>query len=151
MSEDIKEKLKTLPKDEIQRIIRELLGKETKPRQKEIPEEIKGMVEKYQQLREQLREIKHQLKQHGYTPTGLTIRKGYGNYDYRGTKAYETVKEILSRARYTAIERLEEELKAKGYKGITGTIGVVLKNLKEDGLIRRVGDSYEWLGELPST
>jgi DNA-binding PadR family transcriptional regulator len=135
--------------DDQKKQLLELLKSLVKPARtrqpREIPENIKVLVEEYNNLKTRLREIRQRLKELGYTPTGITVRRGYGNYDYRGSKAYETVKEIIRSSGYITREQLEEKLKEHGYKGITGTVGVVLKNLKEDGLIRPAPGGYQWV------
>ena len=103
--------------------------------------------DRYHTLKERLRQIRQQLRQYNLTPAGITIRRGYGDYNYRDTPAYQAVKEILQTRRSLTAEELEDELRNRGYKGITGTIGVVLKNLREDGLIRRENGRYVWTGE----
>jgi hypothetical protein len=138
-----------LPPEEREKLLVELGAK--KPRRerarKEVPAEVRDLVEKYQTLRQQLREVRQQLRELGYTPTGIGVRRGYGNYDYRGFPLYEKVKQIISTRRSISREELEEELKKHGYRGLTGTVGVVLKNLKEDGLVRREGNHYVWTGD----
>jgi len=123
---------------EIRQLLEQTARRRT--RQKEIPPEIQALREEYQRLKARLTEIRSQLKDKGY----LTVR----DYNYRGTPAYEVVKSILERSQYTLVEQFEEELKKRGYRGITGTIQVVLKNLKEDGLLSRQGDYFVWLGEV---
>jgi hypothetical protein len=135
-----------ISENEKQQLLEELLQQLGRPR-REIPEEAKTLIQEYQTLKERLRQIRQQLKQYNLTPTGITIRRGYGDYDYRGTPAYNTVKEIIQSRRSLTTEELEEELKQRGYKGITGTIGVVLMNLRQDGLIRRENGRYVWTGE----
>jgi hypothetical protein len=125
-------------------LLRNLVKPQRTRQPKELPENVKPLVEKYLNLKALLREVRQQLRELGYTPTGLTVRRGYGNYDYRGSKAYETVKEIIRSHGFIRREALEEELKKHGYKGITGTIGVVLKNLKDDKLITTVNGGYQW-------
>lgn len=143
--------------DEILKIFQSLteeqrkeLIKRLRQRKTEIPEDVKELMEKYQEHLAELNEIKAKLKELGYTPKGR-IRKGYGDYDYRGMPIYEKVKQIIREHGTISIEKFEEELKRAGYKGITGTVAVVLRNLKEDGLIRRVGGEYVWIGEGQST
>jgi len=147
------EEIKKMPLDEQKRLKEELKAvmKELKVRSREkteIPHEAKALMEMYWQLKTKLEEIRKKLyEEFGLTPQGTKVKRGYGDYNYRNTPAYETVKEIIKNYRTISIEKLEEELKARGYKGITGTIGVVLKNLREDGLIERSGGGYIWLGE----
>jgi hypothetical protein len=150
------EEIKKLPPEEQKRMKQELkeILKELKvPRaKKEIPEEAQRLIDEYWEAKEKVLQIRKRLyEEFGLTPTGVSVRQGYGSYDYRGTPAYEAVKEIIKSHGVISIENLEKELQAKGYKGITGTIGVVLKNLREDGLIERRGGEYVWTGEREST
>jgi hypothetical protein len=149
---DVEELLRmvaNLPPEEKEKLLVELGAK--KPRRerarKEVPAEVRELVERYQTLRQQLREVRQQLRELGYTPTGLTVRRGYGDYNYRGYPLYNTVKELIQSRRSISREELEEELKKRGYRGLTGTVGVIMKNLKEDGLIKREGDHYVWTGD----
>jgi hypothetical protein len=146
--EELIRMLAQLPAEEKERLLVELGAKKPRrERRKEVPAEVRDLVEKYQTLRQQLREVRQQLRELGYTPTGIGVRRGYGNYDYRGFPLYNTVKELIQARRSISRAELEEELKTRGYKGLTGTVGVVLKNLKEDGLIKREGDHYVWTGD----
>jgi hypothetical protein len=149
--EEFLRKVKELPpeeqrklKEELRQALREL--KVPRPK-KEVPSEAKALIDEYWKLKDRLSEIRKELaEKYNITPAGTPIRKGYGNYDYRGTPAYEAVKEIIKNRRTITVEELEDELKTKGYRGITGTIGVVIKNLKEDGLITRQNNYYVWVG-----
>ena len=146
------EEIKKLPPEEQKRIkaeIKELVKELRLPRtrKREIPPEAQELIDQYWDTKAKLEEIRRKLyEEYGLTPSGTPVRQGYGVYDYRGTPAYETVKEIIREHGVITIEELERELQARGYKGITGTIGVVLKNLREDGLIERRGGEFVWLG-----
>jgi hypothetical protein len=150
------EEIKKLPPEEQKKLkaeIRELVKELKVPRKRrEIPPEAQELIDTYWEVKAQLEEIRQKLyEEYGLTPAGTPVRQGYGKYDYRGTPAYETVKEIIRSHGVISTEDLERELQAKGYKGITGTIGVVLKNLREDGLIERRGGEYVWKGGNGST
>jgi len=150
------EEIKKLPPEEQKKMkqeLREILKELKIPRaKKEIPPEAQELIDEYWETKEKLEQIRRRLyEEYGLTPAGTPVRQGYGNYDYRGTPAYNVVKEIIKEHGAISIENLEKELQAKGYKGITGTIGVVLKNLREDGLIERRGGEYVWTGGSEST
>jgi len=125
--------------------LREVLRIRRERMKAEVPEEAQKLVDEYWELKNRMAEIRKELlEKFNLTPRGTPMRRGYGNYDYRNTPAYNAVVEILKEHGSLSVERFEEELKKRGYKGITGTIGVVLKNLREDGLIQRVGGEIVW-------
>jgi hypothetical protein len=104
--EELIRMLAQLPAEEKERLLVELGAKKPRrERRKEVPAEVRDLVEKYQTLRQQLREVRQQLRELGYTPTGIGVRRGYGNYDYRGFPLYNTVKELIQSRR--SISRAE--------------------------------------------
>ncbi len=145
--EKLKKILEQLSAEEKQQL-KELLKVRREREKKIIPPEAQELIDRYWQLKDELSEVRKELmEKYGLTPSGTPPRRGYGNYDYRGTPAYNVVVSILKEYGRISREKLDEELRKHGYTGITGTIGVVLKNLREDGLIEKSGGEYVWTGE----
>ncbi|MEM2175032.1 MAG: hypothetical protein QXI58_05370 [Candidatus Micrarchaeia archaeon] len=138
------EKLSEEEKKALFEKLKELL-KPKKERKKDIPEDVKKLIEEYNALMVRRREILAELKAKGYLPKGA-IRKGYGIYDYRGTALYNAVEEIIRSHGNVDKETLVDELNKKGYKASGGSFGIVIRNLKEDGKIEYKEGRYIWLG-----
>ena len=116
MSVDI-ENLSREELEELLKQIKEKLGKTRRRRVVEIPEEAKALLEEYSELKARLDEIRRELKEkYGITPRGTSIRRGYGNYDYRGSPMYNAVVEIFKERGELTREELVEALREKGYK-----------------------------------
>lgn len=144
MSVDV-EKLSEEEKKALFEKLKELLKPKRERKVKDIPEDVKKLIEEYNAVNQRRREILNELKKRGYLPKGA-VRKGYGIYDYRGTALYNAVEEIIRSHGNVDKETLTSELEIRGYKASGGSFGIVIRNLKEDGKIEYKEGRYIWLG-----
>jgi len=137
-----------LSKEELEELLEKIKAK-LKPKKErksvEIPEDVKKLMEEYEAVNRRRKEILEELKSKGFMPKGVK-RKGYGEYNYRGTGLYNTVEEIIKSRGNIGRDELIDELNKKGYAGSGGSLGIVIRNLKEDGKITVEGGRFIWIG-----
>jgi len=128
-------------------MLRELIRMAQGKKYREVTDEVRALIEEYQALRKRIKEILRILREeYGYSPDAMPVRKGHGIYDYRGMPIYNAILEILKDRKLLTVEELEQELRNRGYAGLTGTARICLKNMMEDGLLKKSGNILEYTG-----